>query len=316
MKRQLGWLVLGLMLATPMVGCKQKTTPKEPETQREGASSRPVVRRGNTAAERLARVPDSWIKARVTETQARLGKTKTGKLLWAALEAHGGLNTWFSNGPLAFRFAYRPVKGKARDTHQVIDTWSSRARHTHTADKSLTFGWDGKVAWRMPKGKQQPIAVRFWSLTPFYFVGIPFVLSDKGIHLKLEDTIKFEGRTYHQLRVTFGSGVGDAPKDFYVAYIDTETKRIGGVRYIVSYPGFFKKGGHSPEKFMAFDGQQKVGGVTFPKAYRTFKWDGKKPGKLVTNTTLSDVAFRPKLKGSYFSVPQGAETFTGYLQPK
>lgn len=310
-------LSLGLVMvlsATVVVGCKKKSNNKAPSVKRQGATSRPVTRRASDTT-RLARVPDNWIKSRVTETKARLEKTKAGKLLWSAMEAAGGLKTWFSNGPLAYRFAYRPLKGKVRDTHQVIDTWSARARHAHTANKGMTFGWDGKVAWRLPKGKKQPIAVRFWALTPFYFVGIPFVLGDKGIRLKLEGSMKFEGRTYDQVRVTFGEGVGDAPKDFYVLLIDSKTKRIGGVRYIVSYPGFFKNGKHSPEKLMTYDGVQEVQGIKFPKTFRSFLWKGKGPGKQLTNSIMEDVSFKSKLPWSYFSVPNDADTIKGYRQP-
>jgi hypothetical protein len=230
----------------------------------------------------------------------------------ASFPAHGGLQGWFERGALKFRFSYRPKGGRpARDTRQVIDTWSSRARHELSDDASQRFGWDGQRAWLQGMEEDKHKA-RFWALTPFYFIAIPFVLADKGVNLaKLEPT-ELEGRAYELVKVTYGDGVGDSPKDFYIIYIDKESHRVGGVRYIVSYPGFFPDGGHSPEKLMTYDGQQRVDGILFPKTFRSFKWEEGKQGELVTETTLSEVSFEPDLDPKTFEVPADAKVLEGY----
>lgn len=232
-----------------------------------------------------------------------------GKLIARAIETHGGLAHWYAQGPLAFRFTYTPedTSKPARDTYQIIDTWSSRAYHEMASDRTQTFGWDGTKAWStLPDDKV--ISPRFWSLTPYYFVGVPFVFADEGVQYEMAGEATFEDRTYDLVKVTFGEGVGDAPDDYYVTYIDRESGRIGGVRYIVSYPGFFPEGGHSPEKLMIYDGEQSVGGVVLPVSFRTFSWDVEKqePVELVTKTTLTDVAFAPQTPASKFEAPEGA----------
>lgn len=318
MKVRWSFLLGSIALCVALVACKKKEETPKPTKRRKASSqpsSRPVARQPTKReAPKLAKAPDAWIKARATAAKKRLEGSEAGKLIWKAIEAHGGLETWYAQGPIRFRFSYRPLKGKKRDSTQTVDTWSSRAKHTLTEDKDVHFGWDGKQAWRLPKGKKLPVNARFWSLTPFYFVGVPFVFADKGIKLETKGEIRFERRKYKLVHASFTSGTGDAPEDFYVVYIDAKTHRVGGVRYIVSYPGFFPKGKHSPEKFMSYDGKQVVNGITFPKTFRTYTWNKKRnrPGRLKTKSTLSDVSFHPELLSSAFDVPKDAEILKGY----
>lgn len=254
-------------------------------------------------AAKKARPELSWVKARVAAAKQRLDASEGGKLVWAAIEAQGGLERWYSSGPIAFRFTYQPDGKPARDTSQLVDTWSARA--VHTMPDGGTFGWDGKRAWK--SSADVKMNARFWSLTPYYFVGIPFVLADEGVVLKREGEAEWDGKKYDLVRATFTSGTGDAPEDFYVLYIHQQTRRVEAIRYIVTYKGFFPNGGHSPEKFFTYDGSQEVGGITLPTGFRTFAWDGSKPvGEPHTRTTLTNVSFRPETPRGAFDMPKGA----------
>ena len=57
------------------------------------------------------------------------------------------------------------------------------------------------------------------------------------------------------VKVTFDAETGDAPDDYYILYVNKETYKIAVMRYIVSYPEYFKDGGHAPEKFTEFIGE-------------------------------------------------------------
>lgn len=266
-----------------------------------------------SASDTPALPPASWIAERVASSQARLDATPGGKIIARAIATHGGLEQWYSRGPVKFQFTYTPVDTtKAeRDTVQVIDTWSSRARHNMPGDDTIQFGWDGAQAWTT--SEELPVKPRFWSLTPFYFVAVPFVFADEGVNLEAMGEIKFEERTYDLVKATFNEGTGDAPDDFYIVYVDRETSRVGGVRYVVSYPGFFPDGGHSPEKFMAYDSEQRIDGVVFAKTFRTFSWDAEKqsPIEVVTNSRMTEVSFDAATPSSFFAVPEGAKVIEG-----
>jgi len=257
----------------------------------------------------LAKPKAEWVEARVKESKERLESTEAGQLVWQSMEYHGGLANWWNNGPVYFRFNYQPRNGTGvpRDTYETADYWSSVSRHQRVSNPDVEYGWDGQQAWYTPDTASIPYNTRFWSLTPYYFAGMPFVFADKGVNLQLEEPAIYEGEQYDMVRVTFGENVGDAPDDYYVLYLDQETSRLTAIRYVVSYPGYFPDGGHTQEKIMTYEGEQKVGGITFPEKHRTFMWeeDGS-IGDYVTDTELMDVAFKPNTERSYFQAPEGS----------
>ncbi len=245
-----------------------------------------------------------WIKKRVDSAEKRMSETKGGQLLLESIQKHGGLERWYANGPVDFRFNYMPLKGIARDSFQQIDTWQSKARHQSPDKPGLEFGWDGSKAWSM--GGKPDVNVRFWSLTPYYFVAMPFVFADDGLSYKYDGEYAFEGKKFDMVRVTYGANVGDSPDDFYVALIDKKTKILAGTRYIVTNKKLFKKGGQSPEKLIMYDGENTVDGIIFPTAARSFAWNKGNVGPLTTRTVVSDVKFRSDLNLAYFDKPAKA----------
>ena len=250
--------------------------------------------------------PPDWVEERVAAAQERLNATEAGQRIWQAIEAHGGLARWYSNGPLHFQFNYQPLDDSTpRNTYEVANYWSAQTRHQLVEDTTVQYGWDGQQAWATDTAAV-PYNVRFWSLTPYYFVGIPFVLGDPGVNLESLGKDTFEDKTYDLVKVTFGDNVGDAPDDYYVIYVGQEDHRVGALRYIVSYPGYFPEGGHAPEKLMAYDGAQTVDGIILPEGYRTFWWKEDQVGEHITDISVSEVGFRPEVRQDYFSTPEGA----------
>lgn len=267
----------------------------------------------------LARPSARDAAARAADATARLEATAPGRTVLAALDAHGGLRAWYAAGPFRFRYAYTRLDSLGRpdttqaplDTWQTVDPWSARAVHTLAADTTVRFGWTGTQAWTMPSAERVPTDARFWSLTPYYFVAMPFVLADPGVQLAAAEPLTVEGRTYEQVRVTFSAGTGDAPDDYYYLLVDPATHRVGGVRYVVSYGPFNPDGGHTPETIMLYDGAQTVGGITLQQGFRSFLWDGAGPGTPKARGTLSEVSFQPGLRDDAFAVPPGATVQPG-----
>lgn len=257
----------------------------------------------------MAKVPKSWIDVRVRKAEQRLTATAAGTIVWNAMKAHGGLKTWYENGPLSFHFNYQPLDGDTpRNTLQAVDTWNSRARHFQYGDSTSQFGWDGEKAWTMAKDSTVfNYNTRFWALTPYFFVAQPFVLDGKGTNLELLSQIVYQGRPHHVIKVTFDAGTGDAPDDYYVLYFSTENHELKVIRYIVSYPGYFEKGKHLPEKLMELQGRQIVDGIQFPTAFKTH-WltEEEKAGEHITDITLNEVAFLPKLEDAFFDPPEAS----------
>ena len=287
-----------LLFFSVLVCCKDN-----PKPEKDVANSKP-------SEKEFIEVPESWIENRVEKTKAKLASSEAGKVVWNAMEAHGGLKKWFSNGPLSFRFNYQPLDGSTvRDSYQTIDTWSNKAKHTSVLDSAAQFGWTGEKAWVMAKDSTAfKYDTKFWALTPFYFLAQPFVLSGEGVNLELLPETTFKDNVQDVVKVTFDAGTGDAPDDYYILYFDKVSHTLGVIRYIVSYPEYFKDGGHAPEKFMEVIGEVKVDGILFPTNYKTY-WlaDNAQPGEHITNIDVSEIAFEPQLPKDFFDVPENTK---------
>jgi hypothetical protein len=88
--------------------------------------------------------------------------------------------------------------------------------------------------------------------------------------------------------------------------LDPETQRVGGVRYVVSYPGFFPEGGTSPERLMLYDGARTASGITLQQGFRSFAWTETGAGSPAAEGALTDVRFVPDAPDSLFARPSGA----------
>lgn len=257
-----------------------------------------------------ALVPQKWINDRVVKAEKRLQGSEAGKVIWNAMEAHGGLSKWYGNGALAFRFNYQPLDGKTpRDSYQVVDIWRNRSVHTSSADSTAKFGWTGKTAWVKTKDSTAfEYDTKFWALTPLYLMGYPFILDGEGVNLELLPQTNYKEKTNNVVKVTFDPGTGDAPDDYYILHFDVNTHLITATRYIVSYPEYFKDGGHNPEKFMEVGELIDVDGILLPNGLKTH-WTDKngRPGDYLTKIEVTDMHFIKSLEPDFFEVPDGAK---------
>lgn len=255
-------------------------------------------------------VPSSWIARRVAKASERLQASNAGKIVWKAMEAHGGLAEWYTNGPISFRFTYTPLDGgTVRDSYQTIDNWRNLARHFSVADSSDQFGYTGDTHWTMVRDSTVfPYDTKFWALTPYYFLAQPFVLDGEGVQLEQLPDLVFEGRPQSVVKVGFEPGTGDAPDDYYILYFDKEDHLLRVIRYIVSYPEYFKDGGHSPEKFMVLTGSQNSGDFILPTGYRTY-WTAANDtrGAEITRIIVGPVDFGTRVSAGFFDKPTEAK---------
>ena len=255
-------------------------------------------------------IPESWVNNRVEKAKDKLEQSEAGKIVWAAMEAHGGLKNWYGNGALSFRFNYQPLDGSTqRDSYQVVDVWRNKAVHTSATDSTARFGWDGKTAWVQAKDSTAfAYDTKFWALTPLYLMGHPFILDGEGVNLELLPEATYKGKANDVVKVTFAAGTGDAPDDYYILQFDKESHLLTATRYIVSYPEYFKDGGHNPEKFMEVGELLDVSGVLLPKELKTH-WTTKdgKQGEYITQIDISDIHFVKDIEKDFFAVPDNAE---------
>jgi len=217
-------------------------------------------------------------------------------LVMESIEAHGGNEKWYSNGLLQFRWKYHMTdKGPEAivDTTQVVDTSNLSVVHQVTG-KDITFGMNNGEAWISPKGSKFMPPVRFWSLTPYYFIGIPFVFNDESANFELlNDKMEFEGKEYTQVKITYDDDAGDSPDDYYVLLIDSDTKQTRGAYYTVTSK-LVAPNGPGPAKFITLDNLKSIGGVYLASGHRTMMMKDGKIDEQMRFTEVSDVKFLPK----------------------
>lgn len=258
-----------------------------------------------------APIDEAWVARRVEAARARLDASEGGRLVWRAIEAHGGLATWLAHGTIAFDFDYRPLAQPERRmyTRSRVDLWRSRATQRELGEAAdAELGWDGERAWIAPAPEAFPSTARFWATTPYYFVGIPFVLGDPGVRFEVLPDAELDGVAHRIVKASYESGTGDSPDDYYVLYLHPETHRVSAIRYVVAYPGFFEEGQHSPEKLMRYEGLHEVAGVLVPARLDTYAWDAEAAaiGERVTDVEVANVALGERWPASIFAPPEGA----------
>lgn len=283
------------------VAAPGQTTPEAPEPAEGPEDAGPI--------------PDAWVAARVADARERLHASEAGRTLWSSIEAHGGLDRWLRAGTLAFRFDYAPHDAPDRRmyTRQRVDLWRARAVHEELGEGAdARFGWDGARAWITPGPEAFPTPARFWALTPYYFVGMPFVLGDPGVRLERLPDADLDGRTWTMIRATFEPGTGDAPDDYYVLYVDPDSRFLHALRYVVSYPGFagksFEPGGHTPEVLMRLSAPVDVDGLRLHRRLDTWTWNAEDgvPAAPRVKVVAGDYALGEPIAGKAFTPPAGA----------
>ena len=232
-------------------------------------------------------------------------------LVKEAIAAHGGIEKWRSNGLLQFRWTYHMTdRDKVADSLQVVDPINFEAIHT-VPDTEVKFGRaaDGRY-WVSPADAGFFPPVQFWTLTPMYFIGIPFVFDDEQINYELlAEPKEFEGKSYTQVKLTYQAGAGESPDDHYVLLIDPESKLVRGAYYTVTSPLVYK-GGPVIEKFISLDALQEVGGLLLAGGHKTYTMNEGVITEQLRYTDVSEVEFLKRDEFA-FTVPSGAK----YLDP-
>lgn len=241
--------------------------------------------------------------------KAGAGSDSGKELLRKAIQAHGGIENWRKGGVLHFRWKYHMTdRGVVVDSRQTIDLSSFEAVHT-IPDSETRFGRnaDGQY-WVYPEEGSFAVPIPFWTLTPIYFIGIPFVFDDEQVHAQLlPETKAFQGKEYLQVQVTYEPGAGDSPDDLYVLLIDEETKRVRGAYYTVTNPLVYSSG-PLIKKFITLEDLVEVDGVLLANRHLTYSMTDGVIGDQMRSTEISEVHFVAPEQVD-FEVPDGARIF-------
>lgn len=153
----------------------------------------------------------------------------------------------------------------------LFDVASEKVR-IDTVD-GTTMVWDGAEAYVAPAdAKVAGPPARFHLRTWTYFLALPFKLNDPGSNLTPTEAPLASEPAVAAGKLTFGSGVGDAPDDWYVIFPDAETSRVEAAAYIVTYSKSAAEAQAKPS-IILYDGYTRVDGVWLSTDWTFHYWD-------------------------------------------
>ncbi len=230
--------------------------------------------------------------------QPMIQKVVLPTVLEKGLKAHGGLELWRKMKAMDFSFSRGP-----EIEHQKIALDNRKALITRD---SVQVGYDGKEVWVAPnKAAFGKSSARFYHNLIFYFYAMPFVLADDGIIYEEVPNRVLDGKSYPGVKVSYKSGVGDAPDDYYIAYFHPETKEL----YLLLYTVTYYNGGPSDKyNALVYESWQDVFGLKLPLKMAGYKFVDNELGdkryeREFTEVKLSSEAFDE----SIFNMPKIAE---------
>jgi len=205
--------------------------------------------------------------------------------------AHGGYDHWRQMRELQFSLE----KGE----HQTIDL---RSRRLRIDGNERTIGFDGHNVWVLPDSLTE--GARFYHNLFFYFYAMPFVLGDPGIHYQDIGERQLFGNTVHGIKISYGSGVGDSPKDNYILYYDPDTHKMEALMYTVTF-----RTQESSDNFrlIKYDQWQDVNGLLLPEKLQWYQYENDSVGEMRSEMLFSNVSLSDTLTDEeLFTMPAGA----------
>ncbi len=198
-----------------------------------------------------------------SNTTAERPKIKQGKtLLTPTLDAHGTLQQWQEHNDLQFRIGENPGEQFRLDL---------KSRHEVITGEGYTLGYDGKRYWSDVRDTSVGDKnAKFLVNLQFYFFAMPFVLADEGVSLAALPDQEVAGKNFNVIKATFGSGVGVAPEDQYLVFVDPQTKQMEYLLYSVT---FFNRANAEKYGALHYHTWQEVDGLLLPHKATRFRWD-------------------------------------------
>lgn len=214
----------------------------------------------------------------------------------AVFEKHGGIRSWKSMKSLEYEIV-RP-NGNEKQTIDLI------SRNDLIETEKYTIGFDGQDSWVKQDSAYYNRNPRFYHNLMFYFYAMPFVLGDNGITYEKAEDLVYEGVSYPGYKISFGTGVGDAPDDNYYIHYDSETKQMAWLGYTVT---FGRGESNDNVHYIRYNDWKEFNGLVLPNTLTWFQNEGTKlvaPRNTVefTNVKVSD----ERVDMTIFDKPEGA----------
>ena len=206
-------------------------------------------------------------------------------------EAHGGYDAWAKMNQLSYKLGEQTT---------LVEL---KSRYTRLESEAMTVGFDGEKVWVNPPSENADRQRMRYNLM-FYFYSFPFVIGDPGITYEDVEPLELMGKTYNGVKVSYGDGVGDSPKDNYIVYSDPETNQMQWLMYTATFGR-----GETSDRFslIRYDQWQTLNGVTIPKILKWYQYKDGVVGDVRSERIFENVAISEEVPAmDNFTMPEGA----------
>jgi hypothetical protein len=192
------------------------------------------------------------------------------KIIAAMISAHGGMQKWKSAPTVSFEDQFLQAGAPKPMTSHVTVEQGRRRAYLDFPESNARIAWDGKEAWS--ENWKAPIPPRFLALLNYYFLNLPWLTSDRGVHLSEPGKAKLweDPTEYITVKMTFGAEVGDTPDDYYVLYIDPKTQRLKACEYIATYASVVPPGTKPTPHILVYENFETIDGLVVPTRYSIY----------------------------------------------
>lgn len=241
-------------------------------------------------------------------------EAKGRQILAQVVEAHGGLERFRSFGTLTYHTDGLPYSATAPlDFDHTADLIARRHRmEGRSAKGAFVTGSNDTQGWTTD-ADALGIQPRWVNHGNSYFVLMPFVFADPGVHVCRVGERVYDGQTYDAIAINYDHDRGDTSDDDYILYIDQSTRRLRLIDFSVTYGPM--RGDtpidQLPRRSLEFVEWQVIDGLIIPKVLHYAPWertaDGGKRKEAGVRYTVSNADFdtaRPD--ASLFDAPANA----------
>ena len=197
------------------------------------------------------------------------------------LKAQGGLEKWKSYGTLHFSEIT-----ETDTTKYTVDLKNRNELIEKEGHYKVGFT-DEEINIYPNKDSFPNENPRFMHNLRFYFLAIQFVTADPGAIQTALPPAELNGKMYNRVKITFGDGVGVAPKDQYILWYDQSDNMLSLINYSVTY---FDKANAEKYNAIGYRNWVGVGGLKFPTEMIGYKWENDALGEIRYRRKFGDIS--------------------------
>ena len=130
-------------------------------------------------------------------------------------------------------------------------------------------------------------------------------MGDPGIVYEDVKPKEILGKTYNGVKISYGEGIGDSPRDNYIVYSDPETNQMQWLMYTAT---FGRDQSSDRYNLIRYGNWQTINGVTIPVSIQWYQYRNGEVGQPRNEMVFENVSISEEVPSmDNFVMPEGAQ---------